>query len=103
MWEVARLCACVNEYHKDGEGPGFRELSCLSLDTQRRQVTDVHGTLLMTSTDRLGGDTGTPVVSQRSEGGEGILEIKSGRGKYDMWYDWVVKEIVFVYYESSNR
>ncbi len=57
----------------------------------------------MTSTDRLGGDTGTPVVSQRSEGGEGILEIKSGRGKYDMWYDWVVKEIVFVYYESSKR
>ena len=50
--------------------------------------------LLMTGTDRLRGDTDTPVVSQRSEVGQGILGIKAGRGKYDMWYDWVVKALV---------
>jgi len=45
----------------------------MSLDTQRRQVTDVYGTLMMTGADRLG---------------------KVGKGKYDMWYDWVVKTVV---------
>ena len=72
----------------------MRELSWLALDTQRRQVADVHGTLLMAGADRLGGGTGTPVVSQRSEAGQGILGSKAGRGKYDMWYDWVVKALV---------
>ena len=57
-------------------------------------MDDVHGTLLMTGTDRVGGDTGTPVVSQRSEVGEGILGSKTGRGKCDMWYDWVVRALV---------
>ncbi len=59
-------------------------------------MVDVHGTLLMTGTDRLGGDTGTPVVSQRSEAGQGILGSKVGRGKYGMWYDWVVKSLISV-------
>ncbi len=36
----------------------------------------------------------TPVVSQRSEAGQGILGSKAGRGNYDMWYDWVVKALV---------
>jgi hypothetical protein len=31
------------------------------------------------------------VVSHRSEGGRGILDSKTGRGKYDMLYDRVVK------------
>jgi hypothetical protein len=31
----------------DGGGAGLRELTRLSLDTHRRQVADVHGTLLM--------------------------------------------------------
>ena len=57
-------------------------------------MTDVYGTLLMSGVDRLGGDTETPVVSQRSEAGHGILRNKAGRGKYDMWYDWVVKLLV---------
>ncbi len=57
-------------------------------------MTDVHGTLLMEGTDCLGGGTDTPVVSQRSEAGQGILGNKVGRGKYDMWYDWVTKAIV---------
>ena len=57
-------------------------------------MADVHGTLLMAGADRLGGGTGTPVVSQRSEAGQGILGSKAGRGKYDMWYDWVVKALV---------
>ena len=88
------LCACESEYHRDLKGPGFRDISWLSLDTYRRQVSDLHGTLLMEGDDRLGGGTDTPVVSQRSEVGEGILGIEGGRGKYDMWYDWVVKSIV---------
>ena len=46
---------------------GLRELFWMSLDTQRRQVADVHGTLMMTGDDRLDGDTDTPAVSQRSE------------------------------------
>ena len=50
----------------------------------------------MTGSDRLGGDTVTPVVSQRSETGEGILGRKSGRGKYGVWYDWVVKTLMIV-------
>ena len=72
----------------------MRELFWLSVDAQRRQVAYVHGTLLMAGADRLGGGTGTPVVSQRSEAGQGILGSKAGRGKYDMWYDWVVKALV---------
>ena len=50
-------------------------------------MTDVYGTLLMAGVDRLGGGTGAPEVSQRSESGQGILGIKVGRCKYDMWYD----------------
>ena len=50
--------------------------------------------LLMTGTDRLDGGTGTPGVSQRSEAGRGKLVAKTGRGKYDMWYDWVVKALL---------
>ena len=57
-------------------------------------MSDVHGTLLIPGTDRLGGGKWTPVVSQRSEVGQGILGIKAGRGKYDMWYDWVVTALL---------
>ena len=34
----------------------------------------------MTGDDRLDGDTDTPVVPQRSESGQGILGVKTGRG-----------------------
>ena len=44
----------------------------------------MHGTLSMSGVDRLGGDTDTPVVSQRSVAGQGIQGSKTGRGKYDM-------------------
>ena len=47
----------------------------------------------MAGADRLGGVTGTPVVSQRSETGQGILVVKSGRGKYDVLYDVVCKTV----------
>ena len=40
------LCGCVNEQYRDGEGVVFREISWMSLDTQRSQVTDVPGTLV---------------------------------------------------------
>ncbi len=62
-------------------------------------MTDVYCTLLMSGADRLGGDTDTPLVSQRSEVGQGMFGSTGGRGKYDMWYDFVVKDQV-VYYES---
>jgi len=62
----------------------------------------VHGTLLMSGADRLCGDTGTPVVSQRKEAGKGILGRKSGRGKYDMWYDWVVKKAYLFLLRRDN-
>jgi hypothetical protein len=48
----------------------------------------------MAGADRLGGGTGTPVVSQRSEAGQGILVAKSGRGKYDVLYDVVCKAVM---------
>ena len=51
-------------------------------------------TLLMTGTDLLDGDTGPSTISQRSEAGRVKLGVKSGRGKYDMWYDWVVKALL---------
>ena len=35
---------CVSEQHRDGEGVGFQELSRLSLDTHRREVTGAYGT-----------------------------------------------------------
>ena len=57
-------------------------------------MTDVHGTLMMGGVDRLSGGTGTPVLSQRSERETGVLGSKTCRGKYDMWYDWVVKTLV---------
>jgi hypothetical protein len=38
--------------------------------------------LVMTGTDRLNGGTDTPVISQRSEAGQVILDAKAGRG---MW------------------
>ena len=50
--------------------------------------------LLMAGPDRLGGRTGTSVVSQRSEAGQGILVAKSGRGNYDVWYDVVCKVVM---------
>ena len=50
--------------------------------------------LLMTGSDRLDGGTDTPVVSQRSEAGSGKLGVKACRGKYDMWYEWVVKTLL---------
>ena len=37
------LCACVSEDHRDTEGAGLQELSRLSLDTHRREVTGGHG------------------------------------------------------------
>ena len=52
-------------------------------------MTDVHGTLMMS-----GWRYRYTVVSQLSETGQGILGSKTGRGKYDMWYDWVVKALV---------
>ena len=52
--------------------------------------------LLMTGTDLLDGGTDTTTVSQRSEEGQGILCVKEGIGKYDMWYG-------VVYYESMKR
>ena len=48
----------------------------------------------MSGADLLDGGTGPPVISQRSEAGIGKLDAKSGRGKYDMWYDWVVKSFL---------
>ena len=42
--------------------------------------------LVMTGTDRLDGGTGTSVVSQRSESGQGILSAKEGRGMW-LWSD----------------
>jgi hypothetical protein len=47
-----------------------------------------------TGGDRLDGDTDTSVVSQRSESGQGILDVKSGRGKYDVLYDVVCKSVM---------
>jgi hypothetical protein len=38
--------------------------------------------------------TGPPAISQRSEAGRGKLRSKSGRGKYDLCYDWVVKALL---------
>ena len=40
--------------------------------------------LLMTGSDLLDGDTDTPVVSQRSESGSGILGVKEGRSTW-LW------------------
>ena len=39
------LCARVSEEWGDVEGVVFQDLSRLSLDTHRREVSDVHGTL----------------------------------------------------------
>ena len=50
--------------------------------------------LLMTGVDLLDGGTGPHVISQRSEAGRSKLGAKSGRDKYDMWYDWVVKTLL---------
>ena len=44
--------------------------------------------------DRLDGVTDTPVVSQRSESGQGILTVKTGRGKYVELYDVVSKSVM---------
>ena len=43
--------------------------------------------LLMSVTDLVSGDTGTPVVSRRSESEQGILCVKGGIGKYDSVLD----------------
>ena len=48
----------------------------------------------MAGADRLDGGTGTPVVSQRSDSGQGILAAKAGRGKYDVLYDVVCKAVM---------
>ena len=41
----------------------------------------------MAGADRLDRGTGTPVISQRSESGQGILVAKAGRVEYDASYD----------------
>jgi hypothetical protein len=46
------------------------------------QPSRVRQNLLMAGSNRLGGGTGTPVVSQRSESGQGILGVKAGRGVF---------------------
>ena len=43
----------------------------------------------MSGTDLLNGDTGTPVVSQRSELGQEILGVTEGRGMW-LWSSEVV-------------
>jgi hypothetical protein len=48
------LCAYVNEERRDGEGAVLRELSRLSLDTHRREVTGAHGTNRYTQKNHLG-------------------------------------------------
>ena len=50
--------------------------------------------LLMAGVDLLDGGTGRPPISQRSEGGRGILCVKEGIGKYDMWYGVVCKVVM---------
>ena len=57
----------------------------------------------MTGSDLLDGDTDTSAVSQRSEVGYGILSVKEGIGKYDMWYDVVCKEAVMSFCMSSGN
>ncbi len=52
---------------------------------------------LMVGDDLLNKDTDT-VVSQLSETEQGIMCVKEGIGKYDMWYG-----VVVVYYESIKR
>jgi hypothetical protein len=42
----------------------------------RHPRTGQNQNLLMTGVDLLNGDIGTPVVSQQSESGEGILGVK---------------------------
>ena len=46
----------------------------------------------MSGDDRLGGDTDTPVVSQRSEPGQGILSVKTDilGGKYNVVFEGVL-------------
>ena len=39
------LCTCVIEYHRNGVGEDLQDLSRLSLDTQRREVSGVHCTV----------------------------------------------------------
>ena len=58
--------------------------------------------LLMVVVDRLGRVTDTTVVSQRSEVGQGILGTKTGRGKYDMLYDVIVKTLLSSYMSSDS-
>ncbi len=41
--------------------------------------------------DLLDGDTGTPGIPQRLESGRGILCVKEGMGKYDMWFGVYVR------------
>ena len=40
------LCACVSKERRDGEGSDLRELSRLTLESHRREVTGVYDTLL---------------------------------------------------------
>ena len=44
--------------------------------------------------DLLDGDTGPPVISQRSEAGRGMLCAIGGIGKYDKWYGVVCKDVL---------
>jgi hypothetical protein len=48
----------------------------------------------MTGPGLLDGGTGTSVISQRSQLGQGILCVKEGIGKYEMWYGVVCKTVV---------
>jgi hypothetical protein len=47
----------------------------------------------MTGADLLNGGTVT-VVSQLSEGGQGIMCVKEDIGKYDMWYGVVCTDVM---------
>ena len=68
-----------------------------SMDSSVRHVrrcrmvrnTSTGWNLLVPGTDLLNGGTGTPVVLQRSESGQGILGVKGGRGMW-LWSGVVV-------------
>ncbi len=45
MVAITYAPAPVCMYHKDGEGAVLQELSRMSLDTHRREVSGVHGTI----------------------------------------------------------
>ncbi len=46
------LCICVSEYPEDGEGVVLEEISRLSLDTHRREVSGTTLSALLWKTDQ---------------------------------------------------